>query len=135
VLVVLVPVNTVAEAILLAVYLCLLVVCEVAAIGLAIVSDLFVQVGFAVFQMPGLSGSERAALHALRDAVLLIHFTIVDKVIRIREARQEQARGKSCQECFSHGVALSFLFPWEALLKRFHSAKPINSAEVAASFR
>ena len=51
-------------------------------VGGAIVLDLAIQVGFAPFQVLGLSGCQLARIHTIRDAVLLIVFALMSRLVR-----------------------------------------------------
>jgi len=50
---------------------------QLAAVGLEVVAHCIVDPRLALFQLDGLLGAQRAALHALRDAVLLIFFPLL----------------------------------------------------------
>jgi hypothetical protein len=71
-------VDIVAELVLLAVHLCLLFVGQVAAIGLTFGVRLLIQLGLFVFEMRRFLRRQRAALYALRDALLLAFFAFCD---------------------------------------------------------
>ncbi len=76
--VVLVVVNLATDLILLPVDLSLLVIGEIAAIGLPVRAHLFVDVRFLLFQILGLVGGQLAGFHAIGDPALLILLALID---------------------------------------------------------
>src|SRR5580700_3717584 len=52
---------------------------QLATIGRAIVAHFFVDLRFILLQLRGFTGAQRAALHALRDTILLIVFALANR--------------------------------------------------------
>src|SRR5579884_815583 len=97
-------VDLLAQTVLLAIDLSLFVVCQIAAVGLSVCTNLFVELRLLAFEVRSLAGREAAALHALCNTVLLILFPIVNAIVSVNRARgrQHPARGHHRQEVSVH---------------------------------
>src|SRR5581483_1216575 len=115
--VVLLIVDFLAELVLLAIDLDLLLVGQASAIH-PVVADFFIELGFLALDASGLARSQRAALHSLRDAFLLIFLALLDASFFIgrkrhrRRTGQKRARQNAAEDGPIHFCEAS-LFPVE----------------------
>src|SRR5947209_14676539 len=88
--------------VLLVVQFHLLAIRQRAAVVLAHVVLLGLQPGLLALEPNGLARRELAALHALRDALLLMFLPLVDAG-REHRRRNEKRAGDDCCDCLFHG--------------------------------
>src|SRR5271166_4724725 len=81
--VVLLAVDRIGRAILLAIDLTMLGWGQMAAVGRAIGFHFMIDRGFTAFQVRSFAGRQLAALHALRDAVLLVFRPLAHFALRV----------------------------------------------------
>ena len=97
-LVVLVFVDTLADAVLLAIDTTLLALCQMTVVLCHVSLFTVLDAGFALFEVGSLLRSQCAILNAVADALLLIFFALVD-FIDARMARINNARTSAGSSC------------------------------------
>src|SRR5579863_172820 len=125
----LVLMDLIAQVVLLLVDLLLFGLSERASVGLTVVADLAIEVGFLALHLLGFSGSHLTGLNTVGDAVLLIFAALVygRGVLRERGRASEHSGGENDSVDF-HDDCLSFL------LKKKHSrAKSCGRVEIRTS--
>ena len=95
----LVLVDVLAEDVLLLVDLLLLVVGQIAAVGLAVVAHFLVQAGFFSLKVSGFARRQLAGLDSVGDALLLV------LVVSIQSMRYSRDEEKNRANAAKHGIA------------------------------